>query len=101
MAAHIHDLGDDSLASPVDAENLCKLLEVVGSSFTDGEDRVAKPTHAQVAELLIEELDSKLAGKQGDVLDDRKANAPLLIFCQLDDGREQSLGKEVDANDYY
>lgn len=67
--------------------------------LTDRENGVAEPAHAQTAELLVEELDAELAGKQRNVLDDGQPDAPLLVLGELDNGREQRLGKEVDAND--
>lgn len=80
MVAHSHDLGNDRLAGPFHAKHLRQLLEIVGSGLTDREDSVAKPAHAQVAQLLVEELNTKLAGKKRDVLDDGKSYTPLLVL---------------------
>lgn len=63
MLGHGSNLGHNSFASPLDAKDLCELLQVLSAGLTDAEDGVAKPRHAQVAELLIEEFDAELAGK--------------------------------------
>lgn len=70
MSAHGHDFWQYRFAGPLHAEDLCELLEIVRRSLPDGEDRVAQPAHAKTTELLVEELDAKLAGQQRDVLND-------------------------------
>ena len=47
------------------------------------------PAHAEGVELLVEELDAQLAGEERHVLDDGQADAPFVVFGQLDDGRQQ------------
>lgn len=91
VVTHSHNLGDDSLAGPLNTENLSKLLQVVSSRFTNGEDGVSQPAHAQVAKLLIEELDTKLASQEGNVLDNGKSYSPLLILSELYDCRKKRL----------
>lgn len=41
----------------------------------------------------------QLPGQKGHVLDDGQSHAPLGILCQLDDSRQQRLGKLADSND--
>lgn len=84
MIAHSHHLGDNSLASPLDAKDLSQLLQVMRRCLADRENGVTQPSHAQGAQLLVEELDSKLAGQQWDVLNDGQANTPLFVFGKLD-----------------
>lgn len=89
MVAHGHNFGDDGLTCPLHAEYFSQFLQVVRSSLANGKDCVAKPSHAQVAELFVKELDAELAGQQRDVFDDGETYSPLLVFCQVDDGRQQ------------
>lgn len=96
---HGHHLGNDRLFGPLHAEHFCKLFQVLGSSFSDRENSIAQPSHAKIAQLLIEELDSQLTGKEGNVFDDGKTHAPLLVLCQLNNGRKEGLGEKIDAND--
>jgi hypothetical protein len=63
----------------------------VSSRFTNGEDGVSQPAHAEVAKLLIEELDTKLASQKGNVLDNGKSYSPLLILSELYDCRKKRL----------
>ena len=67
--------------------------------LTDREDGVTEPAHAEIAELLIEELNAKLAGEKGNVFNDSEAHAPLLVLGQLDNSRKEGLGKKIDADD--
>jgi hypothetical protein len=55
----------------------------VSSGFTDRENGISQPAHAQIAELLIEELNAQLTGEERDVLDNRKSYSPLLILGEL------------------
>lgn len=88
VRSHCHHLRNNGLASPLHSEDLRKLLQVVRGGFSDREDRVTKPAHAEPTQLLIEKLHSQLAGKQGNVLNDSEPYSPLLIFSELNDGRE-------------
>lgn len=99
MLSHGHDLGHDRLVSPLDAEDLGELLQVLGRSLTNREHGVAQPAHTQTAQLLVEELYAELRSKKGNVFDDGQADAPLLVLSELDDGREKGLRKELDADD--
>jgi hypothetical protein len=71
----------------------------LGGRLTNGEDGVAEPAHAEIAELFIEELDAKLTGEKGNVFNDSEAHAPLLVLGQLNNSREERLRKKVDADD--
>lgn len=71
----------------------------MGSGFTDREDGIAQPPHAEITQLLIEKLDAQLAGQEGDVFDDSKTHAPLLVLGQLDNSRKERLGEKIDADD--
>ena len=51
------------------------------------------------SELLIEEFHAQLAGKEWDILNDCKSDAPLLILSELHNSWEEGLRQEVDAND--
>ena len=100
MLAHSHHLRDDGALSPVDTEHFRQLPQVLSGSLSDREDSVSEPAHAKIAQLLVKELDSKLAGKEGDVFNDSKANTPLLILGQLNNGGKERLGEKLDTNDY-
>lgn len=80
MLAHSHDLWNYGFAGPVNAEYFCQLLEVLCGGFSNGKDGVSEPAHAQCAQLLVKELNSKLTSKQWDILDDRQSDSPLLVF---------------------
>lgn len=90
VVTHGEDLGDDGDLGPVDAKDLGELAQVDRRGLADAEDGVAEPVHAEVTELVVEELDAELLGEEGDVLDDRLAHAPLLVLGELDDrGQER------------
>jgi hypothetical protein len=99
MLTHGHDLRDNGIARPLNTEDFRKLLEVLSRSFTDRENRVAKPAHAQAAQLLVEEFDAKLRCEQRNVFDDCEPDAPLLVFGELHDGGKEGLREELDADD--
>ena len=99
MCSHGHNLGNDSLVCPFDAKHLGELLQVVRSGFSDREDGVTQPGHAQRGELFIEEFDTQLASKEWDILNDGQSDAPLLILSELYNSWEEGLREEVDAND--
>jgi len=100
MLAHGHDLGDDCFVGPLNTENLRELLQILSRSLANGENGITEPAHAQAAELLVEELDAELRGKKGNVFDDSETDTPLLVLSELDDGGEEGLGEELNANDY-
>jgi len=89
----------DRLACPLDAEDLCKLLEVLRAGFADAKHGVAEPRHTERAELLVKEFDAQLACEKRDVLDDGQTHTPLLVFRKLHDGWEERLREQVDTND--
>lgn len=99
MLTHGHHLGDNRLLGPLNAKYLCELLQVLGSSFSDRENGIAQPSHAEITQLLIEELDAQLAGQKGNVFDDSETHAPLLVLGKLDNSRKKRLGEKIDAND--
>jgi len=70
MLTHRHNLRYDGLISPLDTKDLGKFLQVLGRGFSNGEDSVAEPAHAQAAELLVKELDTKLRSEKGYVFND-------------------------------
>ena len=69
MLAHSHHFGYNRFASPGNSKDLSKLLQVLGSCFSDREDCVTQPAHAKRAKLFVEEFDAKLACKERNVLD--------------------------------
>lgn len=58
MRSHRHYLWNNGFVGPLNAENFCKFLKVVCRRFTDGENSVAQPPHAESRELFVEELDT-------------------------------------------
>lgn len=99
MLGHCCDLGHNSFACPLNAKDLCELLEVLRAGFTNAKHSVAKPGHAEIAELLVEELLSELTGQKWHVLNDCQADTPLLVLCQLHDRRQKRLRKQVNSDD--
>lgn len=98
MRSHSHNLWNDGFVCPFNTEDFSQFLEVVCCCFTDRENRITQPAHAESRELLIEELNTQLACQERNVLDDGQSNSPLLVFCKLDNSRKEGLRKEVDAN---
>lgn len=80
MLAHSHHLWDYGFAGPVDAEDFSQLLKILRGCFSNGEDSVSEPTHAQGAEFLVEELHAELAGEQRNVLNNSQPDPPLLVL---------------------
>lgn len=91
MLGHSRHLRNNVAGGPLHTKHLRKLLQILRAGLTDAEDGVAEPRHAQRVELLVEELDAKLAGQQRDVLDDGEPDTPVLVLGQLHDGREKRL----------
>lgn len=89
MLTHPHHLRDDRAFSPVNTKHFRQLPQILSSSLADRENCITEPAHAKFAELFVEELDSQLACKQGDVFDDCETHSPLLVFSQLDNSREK------------
>lgn len=98
MLSHGHHLGDNRALRPFHPKHFSQLPQVSGCCLPNGEDGVAEPSHAEVTELLIEELNAQLASKKRDIFDDGKSNTPLLIFSQLNNSGQERLGQEVDAD---
>lgn len=99
MTGHCDDFGNDSSPRPVYTKDFDQLLQVDSGSLSNGEYDIPKPRHAQVAELLVEELLAKLGGEQGNIFDDRLPDTPLLVCCKLDDCGKKGL-REVFNTDY-
>jgi hypothetical protein len=100
VLTHGHDLRYDGLVCPFDAKYLGKLLQILSGGFADGEDGVAKPAHAETAELLVEKLHAKLRGEKRNVFDNGQPYTPLLVLGELDDSRKKRLREQFNANDY-
>lgn len=81
VLSHGHNLRDYGTLSPVNPKYLRKLSQILRGGLSDREDCVTKPAHTEIAELLVEELDSQLAGEKRDIFNDSKTNTPLLVFC--------------------
>lgn len=92
-------LRDDVLLRPFRAELLGEAAEVVGRRLADAVHLVPEPAEAELPKLLVEELHAELRRQQRDVLDDGEADAPVAVLGELDDGREERLREEVDADD--
>jgi hypothetical protein len=99
VLTHGHHLRNNRGLGPLNTEYLSKLLEVLCSSLSDREDCVSEPAHAEIAELLIEELDSKLTCEERNIFNDSKTHTPLLILSQLDNSGKKGLGEKLDTND--
>ncbi len=91
MLAHRHDFRDNGLICPLDSENLCQFLQVLGGSFSNREHGITQPAHTQGTELFIKELYAQLTSKKRDVFDYSKSNAPLLVFSELNNRRKERL----------
>lgn len=89
MTAHGDNPWHNGRVCPLDAKHFCELLEVLRASFADTEARVAQPRHAEVGESLVEKGDSELRGQKREVLDNGQPHAPLLVLCELDNGRKE------------
>lgn len=59
--AHHDDLWNNGVARPPNSKNFSQFLQVFGSCFPYRENRVTQPAHAKRAQLIIEEILSKLA----------------------------------------
>lgn len=101
IVTHSEDLGDDGALGPLDSKHLCQLPQVDRRGLPNRKDWVPKPSHAEVGELVVKELDAELLGEERDVLDDGLSHAPLLVFGELDDGGKEGLGEELDADDCF
>lgn len=86
MLPHGHHFRNDRLTCPFHAKYFCELLQVLRGSLSDREDSISQPTHAQITELLVEELDTQLASEEGNIFDDSQTDSPLLVFGQLHNG---------------
>ena len=61
MFAHDDDLWNNGIARPPNSEDFGQLLQVFGSCFPYRENGVTQPAHAERAQLVVEEILSKLA----------------------------------------
>ena len=98
MLTHCHDFGYDRLIRPLNAKDFCELLQVLSRGFTNGEDGVAQPAHAQTAEFFVKKLNAELRSKERNIFDDGQADAPLLVFSELNNSGEEGLRQEFNAN---
>lgn len=98
MCPHGHDLWNDGFVGPFDTEYFSQFLQVLRRSFTDGEDCIAQPAHAESGELLIEEFHAQLACQERDVFNDGQANSPLFVFSELNNCGKEGLREKLDAN---
>jgi len=60
VGAHGNDLGEDRLLGPLGAKDLGKLLQVEGGGLANRIHTISEPRHAEVAELLVKEVNSQL-----------------------------------------
>lgn len=84
VSTHSDDLGHNSLVGPLHTKHISQLLKVLSAGFSDAEDGVTEPRHAEAGKLLVEEFDTKLRSKKGKVLNDGQSDTPLLVFGKLD-----------------
>lgn len=91
MATHGDDLGNDLLVRPLHAKDLGKLLEVLSAGFSDAEDSITQPRHAEGGKLLVEEFNTQLRCKEREMFNDCQSHTPLLVLGQLHNGREKRL----------
>ena len=85
MTSHQHYSGNDGFTCPFDPKDFRQLLEIMRRGFSDREDSITQPTHAEVAKLLIEEFNTKLAGEERNIFDDGQSDSPLFILGKLHD----------------
>lgn len=93
-----YHLWQQCLCGPLHAKDLCQFAQVDRCGFSDAEDGICQPGHAEVSKFLVEERDSELGCQEWDVLDDSLAHAPLLVLCELHDGRKERLAEQLDPN---
>jgi hypothetical protein len=96
---HLDDLGQDRSLGPFDSENVSQLFQVDCSGFSYAEHGISQPSHAQAPELFVEELDSELRSKQGNVLDDSLSDTPLLVLSELHNGGQECGREFFDPDD--
>ena len=87
VIAHLQDFWDNRRPRPLHSKHIRELLQIDSRGFSDRKDRVAEPGHAQRAELVVEELNTKLSSQQRNVLDDGLSDTPLFVLGKLNDGR--------------
>ena len=87
VATHSDNLGDDLFVCPLDTKDFGELLQVLCAGFSDAEDGVTKPRHAEAGEFLVEKVDTELRGEKWEMLDDCQPHTPLLVLGELDDCR--------------
>ena len=61
--AHYDNLRNNGVARPTNSEDFSQLLQILGSCFTYRENSITEPAHAKGAQLVVEEVLSKLACK--------------------------------------
>ena len=98
LRAHIDNLGKDTRLGPIWTKHNHQLSKIVNRSFSDRIDAISQPRHAQVAQLFIKELQSKLMSEQRNILNDCQTNSPLLVFGQLNDRWKKSRRQTLNAD---
>ena len=78
-------------AGPLSAKYFWELLEVVDGSLADREYRVLQPGDTDWVQSLIEESFTELACEDGELLDDWKLDAPVLILRQVGEAWDDRL----------
>ena len=58
MLAHGNHLRNNGFFRPLNTKDLCEFPQVRSSGLADRENGVTKPSHAEIAQLLIKEFDS-------------------------------------------
>jgi len=87
VVTHFHHFGNNGLLRPFDSKHFCQFPQVDRRSFPNREHWVSQPTHAEVRELIVEELYAELFRQERDIFDDRLSDSPLFVFSQFDDRR--------------
>ena len=68
---------------PLGSKNLCKLFDVVDSSFSYWENAVAQPSNTDGIQFLNKESLSKLSCQSWELLNNWMLYSPILILREL------------------
>ncbi len=100
-AYRIHNLDgrNDVIFGKFFSKYFRQCAEVLGRSLSNAVDIVRQPSHAQSRQFLNEEGLAELLCQLRDVFNDGQADSPLPIFGQVDDGREERLRQQFNADD--
>jgi len=83
---------------PFSAKHGAELGEVGSCCLPNGEHLISKPFHAEIAQFILKEFRAELSCQNGDMLNDRQTNSPLVVLRQIFDGGKQRLRQYVDAD---